>query len=65
MLALPALDGWQYVTLISPLFVFVLLQYVSGVPLLERRAERRWGDEPAYRAYVSATPVLLPRRPRR
>lgn len=65
VLALPALDGWQYVTLISPLFVFVLLQYVSGVPLLERRAERRWGDEPAYRAYVSATPVLLPRRPRR
>jgi steroid 5-alpha reductase family enzyme len=38
---------------------------VSGVPLLERRADRRWGDDPSYRAYRDATPVLVPRPPRR
>lgn len=64
VLALPALSGWQHVTLVSPLFVFVLLHYVSGVPLLERRAERRWGADPSYQAYKAATPLLVPRPPR-
>ncbi|MGK0360862.1 MAG: steroid 5-alpha reductase family enzyme, partial [Bradymonadia bacterium] len=35
IVALPVLHGWQYVTLISPVFVFFLLTRVSGVPLLE------------------------------
>lgn len=65
VIAAPALEGWQYATLISPLFVYLLLTRVSGVPLLERQALQRWGDEPAYRAYREATPVLFPRPPRR
>jgi len=59
--ALPALSGWQYVTLVSPLFVYVLLTQVSGVKLLEARGQRRWGDDPAYQAYLEKTPVLVPR----
>ena len=61
LLALPALSGWQYLTLISPFFVYLLLSRVSGVPLLERRADQRWGDDPAYQQYKAATPVLIPR----
>jgi steroid 5-alpha reductase family enzyme len=61
LLALPALEGWRYVTLVSPLFVFFLLTRVSGVPLLERKSDRKWGDDPAYQAYKAATPVLVPR----
>ena len=64
ILAIPALDGWQYATLISPLFVFVLLTRISGVPLLERRGMKRWGDDPEYQAYKAKTPVLVPRPPR-
>jgi len=64
VIAAPALAGWQYATLISPLFVYLLLMRVSGVPFLERQALQRWGDEPAYRAYREATPVLFPRPPR-
>lgn len=45
---------------ISPVFVFVLLTRVSGVPLLEKAAQERWGDDPAYRAYVARTRVLVP-----
>lgn len=64
LIALPALSGWQYATLISPFFVALLLTRVSGIPLLEARAEEAWGEEPAYRAYVERTPVLVPRPPR-
>jgi len=59
--ALPMLSGWQHVTLVSPLFVYVLLTQVSGVKLLEARGQRRWGDDPAYQAYLEKTPVLVPR----
>ncbi len=64
VVALPALRGWQHLTLISPVFVFLLLTRVSGVPLLEARAEARWGELPAYRAYRDRTPTLVPRLPR-
>jgi len=64
LIALPSLSGWQYVTLISPLFVFLLITRVSGIPPLESRAEARWGDQPEFRAYKARTPVLIPRNPR-
>lgn len=64
LIALPVLDGWRLVTLISPVFVYVLLTRISGVPLLEARARRRWGDDPAWRAYTRRTPALWPRPPR-
>ena len=63
--AAPSLRGAQFATLVSPAFVALLLTKVSGVPLLERRADRRWGDDPFYREYRDATPVLVPRPPRR
>jgi steroid 5-alpha reductase family enzyme len=58
--AVPSLHGAAWVLLVSPVFVTLLLTKVSGVPLLERRAEARWGSDPAYRAYVDATPILVP-----
>ncbi len=61
VIALPALQGWQYVTLISPVFVTLLLTKVSGIPLLEQQADDRWGGEPDYEAYKARTPVLVPR----
>ena len=64
LIALPVLSGWQYLTLISPLFVYILLTRISGIPLLEARAEKAWGDDPAYRAHRDRTPALLLRPPR-
>lgn len=63
VVALPALSGWGYIGLISPVFVILLLTRVSGIPLLERKAEKRWGDEPEYQRYSETTPVLIPRPP--
>ena len=61
LVAWPALAGWQRATLVSPVFVFVLLTRISGIPLLEARARRRWGSDPAFLAYLERTPRLLPR----
>ena len=44
-------------------FVFVLLNYVSGVRLLEIQGKRRWGNDPAYQEYVANTPALLMSKP--
>jgi steroid 5-alpha reductase family enzyme len=63
VMALPVLRGWQYVTLISPLFVILLLTRVSGVPPLEKRADEKWGGQDDYEAYKARTPVLVPRPP--
>lgn len=61
IIASSALSGWQYVTLISPFFVWLLLTKVSGIPLLEAKSDKRWGEDPAYLAYKENTPVLVPR----
>ena len=60
VIALPTLVGWQYVTLISPIFVALLLIKVSGVRLLEADGKDRWGSDPNYQYYVNNTPVLVP-----
>lgn len=64
LIAVPVLQGWQWVTLISPVFVFLLLTRVSGVPLLEKKADEKWGGQLDYEAYKQRTPVLVPRPPR-
>ncbi|GLC65793.1 hypothetical protein PLESTF_000340600 [Pleodorina starrii] len=51
---------WHYAALASPVTVMLLLRYVSGVPLLERMAEERWGTEAAYQEYKARTHLLLP-----
>jgi steroid 5-alpha reductase family enzyme len=61
LIALPVLQGWQWVTLISPVFVALLLTRVSGVPLLEKKADKKWGGQEDYEAYKKRTPVLIPR----
>ena len=61
IIALPVLQGWQWVALISPLFVTLLLTRVSGVPMLEKRADDRWGGQADYETYKANTPVLIPR----
>ena len=65
IIAIPMLQGWQWATLISPVFVFLLLTRVSGVPLLEAAADERWGGQEDYEEYKRATSVLVIRPPAR
>jgi len=54
-------SGWDYLAWGSPGISFILLNYVSGVPMLEKTGEERWGSEPAYRHYMENTPCIIPR----
>ena len=61
IIALPVLQGWQWFALISPAFVTLLLTRVSGVPLLEKKADKKWGGQEDYESYKKRTPVLIPK----
>ena len=64
IMAVPILSGWRWVVLISPVFVYLLITRISGVPMLEKRADERWGGDPDYELYKDRTPVLMLRPPR-
>lgn len=51
---------WGVIALVGPLLMTLLLRYVSGVPLLERRHV----GEPEWERYRSRVPVFWPRIPR-
>lgn len=52
---LPAIIG-----LVSPAFIIILLLFISGIPILEKSADKRWGSNPKYRAYKKRTSILIP-----
>ena len=64
IIALPVLQGWQFITLISPIFIIFLLTQVSGVRLLELRGKKKWGDNEEYQRYIQSTSVLIPMPPK-
>jgi steroid 5-alpha reductase family enzyme len=61
--ALPHLRGAMYAAAASPLYITFLLLFVSGVPLLEKKADKKHGTDPAYREYKETTSLFLPRPP--
>jgi steroid 5-alpha reductase family enzyme len=65
IIALPVMRGWGWVGLVSPALVYFLITRVSGVPLLEKRADEKWGGQPEYEEYKSRTSILLPLPPKK
>ncbi len=63
IVALPILKGWQWVTLISPIFITLLLTRISGIPMLEKRADEKWGGQEDYETYKVNTSILIPLPP--
>lgn len=59
--AYPSVEGWERFTLLSPFFVALLLCKISGIPLLEERADQKWGGQTDYESYKERTPVLIPK----
>ena len=64
-ISFPVLSGAQLATLISPIFVYFLLTKVSGIPLLDRLADKKWGDSAAYTEYKKTTSTLFLLPPRK
>lgn len=50
----------KLISLISPLTIFVLLLFVSGIPKLEEKADKKWGKDKDYQKYKEKTAVLIP-----
>ena len=61
LMAFPVLVGLQLITLISPIFVYILLTKISGVSMQEARAKKKWKDNEAYQEYLKNTPMLIPK----
>ena len=59
IMSISSLQGLQYITLISPIFVYVLLVYISGVRILEAQAEKKWGHLDSFKEYIKNTPRLF------
>ena len=61
IICFPVLSGFKYLALITPIFIFFLLNYISGVNLLEERAKEKWGNNPDYQKYLKITPKFFPK----
>ena len=59
IMSFPSLEGLQLITLISPIFTYLLLVYVSGVRLLEASGDKKWGQLSSYQEYKKNTPTLF------
>lgn len=59
IMSISSLSGIEYITLISPFFVYVLLTRISGVNFLEESANKKWGHLDEYKNYVRKTPKIF------
>ena len=59
IIAFSSLNDWQYITLISPIFTYILLVYISGVRILEASGRKKWGHLESYQDYLKKTPSLF------
>jgi steroid 5-alpha reductase family enzyme len=60
----PVLHGWAFAVVIGPVFITLLLLFVSGIPPLERSADEKYGADAGYREYKRRTSILVPLPPR-
>ncbi len=61
VITIPVLQGWQWIAILSPIFVALLLIKVSGIPMLEAKADKKWGGQKDYETYKTNTPILIPK----
>ncbi|KDN52951.1 DUF1295-domain-containing protein [Tilletiaria anomala UBC 951] len=44
----------------SPLFEYMLIRYLSGVPMLEKSGDEKYGKDPTWQEYKKNVPVFVP-----
>ncbi|GAB2223830.1 hypothetical protein Droror1_Dr00004572 [Drosera rotundifolia] len=61
--ASPVLYGAEWLVILGPIFLTLLLLFVSGIPLLEDSADKKYGNVAEYREYKRVTSPLIPLPP--
>jgi steroid 5-alpha reductase family enzyme len=61
VMSISTFSGLNYLALFSPIFSYLLLNYVSGVRMLELRGNKKWGHLDSYKEYKASTPKLIPK----
>ena len=61
VMGISTFEGMNYLALFSPIFSYLLLNYVSGVRMLEYRGQKKWGHLDAYKTYKKSTPKFIPK----
>ena len=61
VMGISTFEGMNYLALFSPIFSYLLLNYVSGVRMLEYRGHKKWGHLDAYVTYKKSTPKFIPK----
>jgi len=58
--AIPSLENWEWLAIISPIWITFLLIFVSGIPLLKKASNKKYGSLKSYQTYQKNTPLLIP-----
>lgn len=56
----PYLNKWEYLSVISPLFIILMLIFVTGIPTLEKKYEKKFGQDKKYMQYKESTSLIIP-----
>ena len=59
LMSFSSLSGIEFLTLISPIWTYLLLVKISGVRMLEGRGSVKWGDNKDYISYIENTPMVF------
>ncbi len=59
-ISIPFLSYWYYLTIIGPIYITFLLLFVSGIPPLERKYDKKYSNNKDYQEYKKKTNILIP-----
>lgn len=61
LFVVPYLSGWEYLTIIGPIWITILLLFITGVPTIEKRYDKKYKSNKKYQEYKCSTGLLFPK----
>ncbi|MFC1700401.1 DUF1295 domain-containing protein [Patescibacteria group bacterium] len=58
--AIPFMEGISFLNILSPIYITFILLFVSGIPLLEKSYDSKFGSDKKYQEYKRKTSILIP-----
>ncbi len=65
MIAINYISGWQWISVLGPIWITFLLLFVTGIPTVEKKADKKYGSNKKYREYKNNTSILIPWIPKK